>query len=58
MPPMVLRIHVLNSYGREIRLWIPLFLLSLLMLPFAIIVLPVLLIVACSMSTLSAPWAD
>jgi hypothetical protein len=46
MPPLFLRIHVLNTYGREIRLWIPLFLLWLLVLPFAIVVLPVLLIVA------------
>jgi len=46
MPPLFLRIHVLNHVGREIRLWIPLFLLWFLMLPFAVVILPVLLITA------------
>lgn len=46
MPPLFLQIHVLNKLGREIRLWIPLFILWLLMLPFAVIILPVLLITA------------
>jgi hypothetical protein len=45
MPPLNLRIRVLNPYGREIRLWIPLFLLWLLLLPFALLMLPVLFIV-------------
>ena len=46
MPPLFLRIHVLNQVGREIRLWIPLFPLWILLLPFALIILPVVLIIA------------
>jgi hypothetical protein len=45
MPPLTLRIHVLDRHGRELRLWIPLFLLWLLLLPIALLILPVLFVV-------------
>jgi hypothetical protein len=44
MPPLVIRLHVETHAGRQMRLWIPLFLLWLLMLPFVAIMLPVLFI--------------
>ena len=45
MLPLVVRVHVLGRAGRGVRLWIPLFLMWLLLLPFALIVLPVLFVV-------------
>ena len=45
MIPLVVRVHVRGRAGRSVRLWIPLFLLWLLMLPFALVVLPVLFVV-------------
>jgi hypothetical protein len=44
MLPLVVRVHVLTRQGRQVRLWIPLFLLWLLMLPFVVIMLPVMFI--------------
>lgn len=46
MPPLLIRIHVKNAQGRGFNLWIPLFLLWLLLLPFAIVVLPVFLVIS------------
>ena len=45
MLPLVVRVHVFGRAGRSVRLWIPLFLLWLLLIPFALIVLPVLFVV-------------
>ena len=45
MLPLVVRVHVTGRAGRGVRLWIPLFLMWLLLLPFALIVLPVLFVV-------------
>ncbi len=45
MPPLIVRLHVQTNAGRQVRLWIPLFLLWLLMLPFVAVMLPVLFIV-------------
>ena len=45
MLPLVVRVHVLGREGRGVRLWIPLFLMWLLLLPLALIVLPVFFIV-------------
>lgn len=44
MPPLIVKIHVLVRHGRSLRLWIPLFLLWILLLPFALVVLPALFI--------------
>ena len=40
MIPMIAQIHVRHAHGR-LRLWIPLFLVWLLLLPFALVALPV-----------------
>jgi hypothetical protein len=45
MLPLVVRVHVFGRAGRGVRLCIPLFLMWLLLLPFALIVLPVLFVV-------------
>jgi len=45
MLPLVLRVHVTGHEGRGLRLWIPLFLMWLLLIPLAVIILPVLFIV-------------
>ena len=37
MLPLVVRVHVLGRAGHGIRLWIPLFLMWLLLLPFRIV---------------------
>lgn len=44
MPPLVVQIHVRVRHGRSLRLWIPLFLLWILLLPFALVSLPVFFI--------------
>jgi hypothetical protein len=46
MPPLLIRIRVKNAQGRAFNLWIPLFLLWLLLAPFAIVVLPVFLVLS------------
>ena len=46
MPPLLIRIHVKNAQGRGFNLLIPLFLLWLLLVPFAIVVLPVFLVIS------------
>jgi hypothetical protein len=43
--PLVVRVHVFGRAGGGVRLWIPLFLMWLLLVPFAVVVLPVLFIV-------------
>ena len=45
MLPLVARVHVVNRSGRDVRLWVPLFLVWLLLAPFALVLLPVLLVV-------------
>ena len=45
MPPMFVIVRIHPSGGRAFRLWIPIFLLWLLLLPFAILLLPVLFVV-------------
>lgn len=45
MPPLLMQIHVTGKHGRHLRLWIPLFLLWVLLLPFAVVLLPALFIV-------------
>ena len=46
MPPLVATVHILpNVARREIRLWVPLFLVWLLLLPFAVVLLPVYFVV-------------
>jgi len=45
MLPLIARVRVVNRSGRWVRLWIPLFLVWLLLLPFALILMPVLLVV-------------
>ena len=45
MPPLLMQIHVMGRQGRQLRLWIPLFLLWVLLLPFAVVLLPALFIV-------------
>ena len=44
MPPMLVKLHM-GQRGRGFRLWLPLFLLWLIVLPFAIVTLPVIAIV-------------
>ena len=45
MPPLLMQIHVQGRGGRSLRLWVPLFLLWILLLPFAVVLLPALFIV-------------
>ena len=45
MPPLLMRMHVMSRDGRTFRLWIPLFFVWLLLLPFALFVLPVAFVV-------------
>ena len=45
MLPLIARVHVINRSGRGVRLWVPLFLVWLLLLPFAIVVLPILFVI-------------
>lgn len=46
MPPLVATVHIFpTSARREIRLWVPLFLIWLLLLPFAVVLLPVYFVV-------------
>jgi hypothetical protein len=41
-PPMLAIVHILPARGRRaLRLWVPLFLVWLILLPFALILLPV-----------------
>ena len=42
MPPLLAIVHILpNAMHRGIRLWVPLFLVWLFLLPFALVLLPV-----------------
>jgi hypothetical protein len=45
MPPLLMQIHIASRQGRNLRLWVPLFLLWVLLLPFAVVLLPALFIV-------------
>jgi hypothetical protein len=46
MPPLVVRLHVEGLRdGRRFRLWLPLFLIWLVILPFALVTLPVVALV-------------
>jgi len=45
MPPLLMQIHVAGRKGKSLRLWVPLFLLWVLLLPFAVVLLPALFIV-------------
>ena len=46
MPPLVATVHILlRAARREIRLWVPLFLIWFLLLPFAVVLLPVYFVV-------------
>jgi hypothetical protein len=44
MPPLLLRLHVARN-GRRFGLWLPLFLAWLIILPFAVVTVPVVAIV-------------
>ena len=44
MPPLLMRMHVLHRDGHSFRLWIPLFVVWLLLLPFALFALPIVFI--------------
>jgi hypothetical protein len=43
---MLVRIHIIASQGRNFRLWIPIFLIWLLLLPFALVLLPAFFVLA------------
>ncbi len=46
MPPLLALVHILpNPAHRGIRLWVPLFLIWLLLLPFVLVLLPVYFVV-------------
>jgi hypothetical protein len=46
MPPLLALVHILPSpMHRGIRLWVPLFLIWLLLLPFVLVLLPVYFVV-------------
>ena len=46
MPPLLAVVHILpNAVHRGIRLWVPLFLIWLLLLPFLLVLLPVYFVV-------------
>ena len=45
MPPMLMKLHIERRGRRGFSLWLPLFLFWLLMLPIAIVTLPVVAIV-------------
>ena len=46
MPPLLALVHILpNAMHRGIRLWVPLFLIWLLLLPFVLVLLPVYFVV-------------
>ncbi|MEI9888849.1 MAG: hypothetical protein WDN08_20575 [Rhizomicrobium sp.] len=46
LPPMLVRVHILPARRqRGIRLWVPLFLVWLLLLPFVLVLLPVYFVV-------------
>jgi hypothetical protein len=46
MPPLMVRLHVARLGGaRRFRLWLPLFLIWILVLPFAVVTLPVMALV-------------
>jgi hypothetical protein len=46
MPPLLAFVHILpNSVHRGIRLWVPLFLIWLMLLPFLLVLLPVYFVV-------------
>ena len=50
LPPMLAVIRILPSRtGRRIRLWVPLFLVWLLLLPFILVLLPVYFVVCAVM---------
>jgi len=45
-PPLLAVVHILpNKMSRRIRLWVPLFLIWLLLLPFLLVLLPVYFVV-------------
>jgi hypothetical protein len=45
-PPLLAVVHILpNKVRRGIRLWVPLFLIGLLLLPFLLVLLPVYFVV-------------
>ena len=46
LPPLFMRIHILpNAMRRGIRLWVPVFLIWILLLPFVLVLLPVYFVV-------------
>ena len=46
MPPLLLIVHILPSTShRGLRLWVPLFLVWLLLLPFILVLLPVYFVI-------------
>jgi len=56
LPPMLAVVRILpNKMGRTIRLWVPLFLVWLLLLPFVLVLLPVYFVVCAVMDI--APFA-
>ncbi len=56
LPPMLAVVRILPSRtGRRIRLWVPLFLVWLLLLPFMLVLLPVYFVVCAVMDI--APFA-
>jgi len=54
MPPLLAAVHILpNATRRGIRLWVPLFLVWLLLVPFVIVLLPVYFVV-CAVEDIDA----
>jgi hypothetical protein len=52
LPPMLAIVHILpNKMRRGIRLWVPLFLIWLLLLPFVLVLLPVFFVICVVMDT-------
>lgn len=46
MPPLLATVHILPGAARRgVRLWVPLFLIWLLLVPFALVLLPVYFVV-------------
>jgi hypothetical protein len=45
MIPMLLRIRIVRETGTSLRLWVPLFILWIIVLPFALLALPIICIV-------------
>ena len=56
MPPMLMILRLRTSRGTAVRLWLPLFLLWLLVLPLLIVALPIALVVCAAMRLYPLRW--